>query len=198
MKAVMLEVPEHILDERRKWGADRWDELWEGVLHMVPLPTIVHQDLEAAFETWLRRHWEKAVGGKVYHQVAVALPGTVWTENYRLPDLVLLAPARLQVVRRTHLEGAPTVAVEIRSPGDESYEKLPFYAQVGVPEVWIIDRDTKTPQLFVLAGGEYLEQKPTADQWNRSQAIGIELRTAATSKLGIRLAGDPSTAAELP
>jgi len=198
MKAVMLEVPEQILDERRKWGADPWDELWDGVLHLVPLPAIEHQELEAALMTWLRTHWEKASGGKVYHQVAVALPGTVWTENYRLPDVVLLAPSRLQIVRRTHLEGAPTVAVEIRSPGDESYEKLTFYAQVGVQEVWIIDRDTKMPQLYVLAGEGYHEQEVTADQWIRSQATDIELRAAASSKLGVRLAGNPSNAAELP
>lgn len=198
MKAVMLEVPEHILDERRKWGGDRWDELWGGVLHMVPPPTLEHQELEGALVTWLRTHWEKASGGKVYHQVAVALPDTVWTENYRLPDLVLLAPAQLHIVRRTHLEGAPTVAVEIRSPGDESYEKLPFYAQVGISEVWFIDRDTKVPQLFVLAGGEYQEQKPTSDLWCQSQATGIELRATASCKVAIRLAADPSSAADLP
>ena len=29
--------------------------------------------------------------------------------------------------------------IEIRSPEDEALEKLPFYAALGVPEVWIFD-----------------------------------------------------------
>jgi hypothetical protein len=38
MKAVMANVPEHILEWRRRTGADQWDEMWEGVLHMAPSP----------------------------------------------------------------------------------------------------------------------------------------------------------------
>ena len=38
MKAVIPEVPEYMLWERRRTGADRWDEMWEGVLHMAPAP----------------------------------------------------------------------------------------------------------------------------------------------------------------
>jgi hypothetical protein len=36
VKAVMLEVDERMLAERRRLGQDRWDEMWEGVLHIVP------------------------------------------------------------------------------------------------------------------------------------------------------------------
>jgi len=36
MKAVIAEVPEDILQQRKRTGADRWDEVWEGVLHMAP------------------------------------------------------------------------------------------------------------------------------------------------------------------
>lgn len=54
MRGVMLEVPEHILEERRISGADQWDEVWEGVLHMVPPPNVEHQDCEGQIETWLR------------------------------------------------------------------------------------------------------------------------------------------------
>jgi hypothetical protein len=43
----MLEVPQALLDERRARGADRWDEMWEGELHMVPAPSVEHQRLGA-------------------------------------------------------------------------------------------------------------------------------------------------------
>ena len=39
MRAVMLDVPESLLDERRRLGLDVFDEVWEGVLHMVPPPS---------------------------------------------------------------------------------------------------------------------------------------------------------------
>ena len=46
MRAVMLDVPESLLDERRRQGLDVFDEVWEGVLHMVPPPSGEHQRLE--------------------------------------------------------------------------------------------------------------------------------------------------------
>ena len=39
--------------------------------------------------------------------------------------------------------------MEIRSPGDESFEKLPFYGRLGVCEVLVIDRDTKVVRRWV-------------------------------------------------
>ena len=36
MRAVWLDVPEAFLAERHRLGNDKLDELWEGVLHMVP------------------------------------------------------------------------------------------------------------------------------------------------------------------
>jgi hypothetical protein len=45
MKAVIPEVPEHILQERKRTGADRWDEMWEGVLHMAAAPNKRHTRL---------------------------------------------------------------------------------------------------------------------------------------------------------
>jgi len=46
MKVVMAQAPESLLDQRRRTGADRWDEIWDGVLHMPPMPNREHQDLE--------------------------------------------------------------------------------------------------------------------------------------------------------
>jgi Uma2 family endonuclease len=129
-----------------------WDEMWEGVLHMAPMPNREHQDLEWAMETYLRLHWARPQGTRVYHNINVASPGG-WPNNYRIPDLVLLTPERFGIDQNEYFEGAPDVVVEIRSPGDESYEKREFYAQLGVPEVWIIDRDRKTPEIYTLRAG---------------------------------------------
>lgn len=43
MKAVMPSALPDVLAFRKRTGADRWDEMWEGVLHMPPVPTPEHQ-----------------------------------------------------------------------------------------------------------------------------------------------------------
>src|SRR5437762_2716554 len=93
MRAVMPEVESAILAWRRRTGADRWDEMWEGVLHMPPMPNRSHQDLELALGAWLRNHWAIPRGNRVYPPINLALPGR-WPEDYRIPDLVLLTPER--------------------------------------------------------------------------------------------------------
>ena len=187
MKAVLAEVPEHFLAWRKTTGADRYDEMWDGVLHMGPMPNRRHQDLEGALESWLRTHWTRQSGGKVYHQINVASIGG-WTNNYRVPDLVLLLPDRFGIDHNEYFEGAPSAVVEIRSPNDETYEKLPFYAGIGVPEVWIFDRDSRQPELQHLVGSEYRPLAPDADSWLLS-ALGVEFRAEAVGKLCMRLAG---------
>src|ERR1041384_4055883 len=173
MKAVMPSVPPHILEWRKRTGNDRWDEMWEGVLHMPPLPNTEHQDLEGAMEAFLRRHL-RARKVKVYHQINLASPGG-WPDNYRIPDLLLLGPGRSGIDRNEYFEGAPDVVVEIRSPGDETEEKLPFYAVLGVPEVWIIERDTKEPRVLLLRGGLHEPSAPGAGGWLASPFAGIEM-----------------------
>ena len=41
MRGVMAEVPEHILEWRKRTGIYQRDEMWEGVLHMSPEPDCV-------------------------------------------------------------------------------------------------------------------------------------------------------------
>jgi Uma2 family endonuclease len=197
MKAVMANVPEHILEWRRRSGADQWDEMWEGVLHMAPSPNRDHQDFEFDLEDWLRKNWAKRHGSRVYHQINVSEPGT-WPNNYRIPDLVLLTPARFDIDCNEYFDGGPDAVVEIHSPGDESYEKLDFYAKVGVREVWVIDRDTRRPEIFELVGSEYHPIEPGFNGWMLSRVANVEMRAAAGDKLEIRIAGQADTAAMLP
>ncbi len=197
MKAVMPEALPDVLAMRRRTGADRWDEMWEGVLHMPPMPNRNHQELEGAIEAWLRVHWTRPRGNKVYHQINLASIGG-WPNDYRIPDLLLLTPDRLAIDRNEYFEGPPTAVVEIRSPGDETAEKMPFYAKLSVPEVWVVDRDSKVPELFVLAGGEYKSQGAADDGWLHSAATGVWLRGEPGAKLVLQLGDDVGTLALLP
>lgn len=197
MKAVMANVPEHILEWRRRTGADQWDEVWEGVLHMAPSPNRDHQDIEGALEFWLRLHWAKPNGCRVYHEINVAEPGA-WPNNFRIPDLVLLTPARFDIDYNEYFDGGPDAVVEIRSPDDETYEKFDFYAKVGVLEIWVIDRDTRQPEMYELAEGEYQRCSPNSDGWLRSKVANAEFRAASGDKFEIRIVGQENTLADLP
>jgi Uma2 family endonuclease len=196
MKVVIPSIVPQILDQRKKTGLDRWDEMWEGVLHMPPMPNRDHQDLEGSMESYLRFYWAPALQAKVYHQINVASIGG-WPNDYRIPDLVLLLPHSFAIDRNEYFEGAPDVVVEIRSPGDETYEKLPFYRDLGVPEVWVIQRDSREPEIHVLKRRRYQKLSPTADGWLRSPGTGIEM-AARHGKLAIRLQDDDTTTQELP
>ena len=165
---------------------------------MPPMANWNHQDLEWGMETFLRLRWAKPNHAKVRHQVNVAPPGGWPDRNYRIPDLILVTAGNFDLNRGEYFEGAPDVAIEIYSPGDESYDKLDFYAELGVPAVWIIHRDTKEPEIFVLKRGRYRKIQPQANGWLRSLATGIELKKGKPGKLAMQLAGDDSTREDLP
>lgn len=163
---------------------------------MPPMPNRSHQELELDLGAWLQAYWARPRGNKVYPPINLALPGR-WPADYRIPDLVLLTPDRFHIDHNEYFDGAPTVVVEIRSPGDESYEKLPFYAQLQVPEVWIIDRDTRQPEIFRLLGDDYLPLAPAGDGWLLSGITAIRMR-AEDGRLAIALIDDPASVRLLP
>ena len=197
MKAVMPSVPPDILEWRRRTGADQFDEMWDGVLHIPPLATRRHRDLESCLEAWLRWHWAPLHDAKVYHQINItSISG--WPNNYRIPDLVLLSPERFAIDRDEYFEGAPDVVVEIHSPGDETYDKFSFYAELGVPEIWVIHRDSCTPEVHRLKRRRYKEQPAGPGGWIKSTQTGVELTQGIGNKLAIRLAGDDDSRRNLP
>jgi len=197
VKAVMPQVPEEILRWRSRTGADRWDEMWEGVLHMAPAPTRQHQRLAVQIHAWLETYWARPRGGEVDLSINVASVGG-WPHDYRIPDLVLLTPDRFPIDRDDYLEGAPAVVVEIRSPGDETLEKLPFYAKLGVPEVWSIDRDSRAPQILRLSGNDYEEVPPDVEGWLQSPVTDVRLRAEPGNKLAIQIHDAPASRRLLP
>jgi Uma2 family endonuclease len=197
MRAIMPVLLPDVAALRRRNGSDQWDEMWDGILHMPPLPNTRQQDLESQLETYVRQVWTPRTRWKAYHQINVSLPGG-WPNDYRIPDLVMLSPARFAIDKIEYFEGAPDVVIEIRSPDDETYEKFGFYAKLVVPEVWVIDRDTREPEVYLLRGKRYRKQRSAQGGWIRSPATGIELSLSASGKLAVRIKGDQSSNRELP
>ena len=118
MRAVILEVDERMLAERQRLGLDRQDEMWEGVLHMVPPPFERHGRIQLALGTALSASC--AARGLL---AGVEVGVFAAADDYRVPDLVIY-PLGARAERG--VDGAPLVAFEIRSPDDESLEKVPW------------------------------------------------------------------------
>jgi Uma2 family endonuclease len=145
------ELEERLHAERRASGADRWDEVWEGMYVMAPLPNDEHQYLQQRLSTIL----DLVIGfegkGDVRPGVNVS-DREDWTTNYRCPDVVVFLKGTTAQNRNTFWLGGPDFAIEIVSPDDASRDKLEFYARVGVRELLIIDRDPWSLELYRLQG----------------------------------------------
>jgi Uma2 family endonuclease len=149
MRTLVLDPPtaglEQLLERRRRSGLDRLDEVWEGVLHMVPAPNFAHGDLESQLHTILRPFAQQA------NLTMIGQSNLGESEHdFRVPDSALHRPGA---------SGAwhPTAAlvVEIVSPNDETWEKLPFYAAHNVDEVLIVDPAKCSIDWLTLRDGEY-------------------------------------------
>ncbi len=150
MATVVLDPYAYELDalkeRRRISGLDRLDEVWEGVLHMVPAPNYGHarltQQLAEILGSPAREAGLEAAMGEFNLGDSI--------EDFRVPDGGVHRPG----ASGTWLSTAALV-VEIISPGDETWQKLPFYAAHSVDEVLILDPEERSVHWLGLAGGEY-------------------------------------------
>ena len=134
----MLE--ERIRAERIDPQVSRYDEVWEGVLVVAPLPNNEHQRivsrLNAAFSAVI--DWDR--GDQAVPGANVSDRDVGWLSNYREPDVVVYLAANPAADCGTHWVGGPDLAVEVVSPGEHPWDKLDFYANVGTREVLIVGR----------------------------------------------------------
>jgi hypothetical protein len=102
---------EELVARRRELGIDRWDEVWEGVLHMIPPRSHKHQMVASRLHRIL---------GPVADEAGLELTGGVGIgsdeHSYRAPDLALHRPG--DVEPQWHHTAA--MVVEIVSPNDKT------------------------------------------------------------------------------
>lgn len=137
---------EALIESRRRTGADRRDELWEGDHHINPAPrkrlAILVLEVMKLLDPYARG---RGLVGTADFNLGVP-------DDYRIPDAGLHRDASDAVYVAT----APLV-VEVLSADDETMEKLPFYASRGVGEAVIVDPDERRVTWLALADGGYGE-----------------------------------------
>jgi Uma2 family endonuclease len=170
MRAIVLEMPPHWIEERRRHGLDRRDEVWDGVLHMVPPPGLAHQKFAGLLEPVVTAIAHK-IGLDVTRETGIFATSTM--DNFRVPDLVVASPVHQS---ERGVERRAEIAIEILSPHDESRDKLPFYAMCGVREVWLIDPKPREFEILWL-DDQYASVR------SESRVLGVTLATIDGPKL---------------
>lgn len=161
MRTVVLDpLPPEVADliaRRQRRGQDTFDEVWEGVYHMAPAPEARHGRVDEQLGALLRDPARRAglVGTGPFD---LGEPG-----DFRVPDRGYYPPD--EVLDEVYLPTAALVA-EVVSPGDETFEKLPFYAAHRVGEVIVADPEREQVRILLLADGRYVES-PT------SRSLGV-------------------------
>lgn len=140
-------------------------------------PPYIHQGvgaelLLALWELVEARGWRIQYGTNLYGPDA---------NDYRRPDLVVFDE---QHASKRGIEGRAELVIEILSPHDESREKLPFYAARHIPEVWVIEPETRVVEIYTLRGGKYFAVAADAGV-TRSPLLAIELATIDGPKLRV-------------
>lgn len=134
MSTLVLDPPpvefQALLERRKRLDQDRHDEVWEGVYHMAPAPRNAHTDIQQQLVELLSPLARRAgLHPLLAGEFNIGEPG-----DFRVPDGGLLR-SRVDAIWNP----TAALAVEIVSPGDETWAKLPFYAAHEVEELLIVD-----------------------------------------------------------
>ncbi len=169
---MLVNAPESLVDERRRLGIDRQDERWEGEWHFVNPPKRWHPRLNADLFLVLaplaKRHGLDPYGDST--GIFADLE-----RDWRVPDQAYATPE--QGIEEG-LTGAVLI-VELRSPGDETYAKLPFYAARRVAEILVVHEDRQF-ELYRLHEGSY---EPVDD--GRSRVLSVTFETVGGPRLRV-------------
>ena len=144
---------EQLLERRRRSGADRFDEVWEGRYVVAPDPHSSHGAVQLELGVLLRAE-APALGLLAVQTFNLGRP-----DDYRIPDAGLIAgPHRIW-------HDSAVLVVEVLSPDDMTFEKLDFYTARGVQELLVVDWRDRSVRCFALQEGQ-------AEQ-DRSEVLGM-------------------------
>lgn len=135
------------------WPDDeRWEIVAGEAYAMSPAPTPRHQQIVTTLTHALVAYF----AGKACRALVAPVDVKLDAENVVQPDIVVVC--RPEQIQRTHIDGAPTLVVEVLSPSSILHDravKLPLYARHGVREVWLVTPCPHCVEIFLLDGSSY-------------------------------------------
>jgi Uma2 family endonuclease len=145
--AMAITIPHYTVDDLERFPNDgnRY-ELLDGVLLVTPAPTTAHQAIANRIQSRLTAaiQWTGA-GHVVGPGVLVRVPNT------QLQPDILVFPATYEPDTDWRRIAAHWIAVEVLSRSSKIYDrefKKDAYFALGVQQVWLVDRWTKTVEVW--------------------------------------------------
>jgi len=183
-RALILEpsLVRELIRDRQTRGIDQYDEAWDGVYVMPPLANNPHQSLVFEVCTTVRNVVPKD-RGQVLPGANVSDQREGWEKSFRAPDVVVVLKGGRAIDCGTHWFGGPDFLTEVKSPGDDTDRKIPFYSKIKVRELLVIHRDTRHLSLYRHDGKQLvLEGESGRDQgaWLKSAVVPLEFRWKST------------------
>lgn len=111
-------------------------------------------------------------------------------DDYRVPHQAYVRP---QVTSERGIEAGADLVVELVSPGDETYDKIDWYAARGVGEMLIVHPSERRAQLLRRVGDRLLPVTVDAEGWVRSEALGAGFATVERDGPRLCVADDEDT-----
>ena len=100
----------------------------------------------------------------------------------RMPDILFVAKARLDIIKASHVEGAPDLVVEIVSPDSlarDWRDKYLEYEAAGVREYWVIEPMAERVETYALGeDGHYARIDEKDDAIHSTVLAGFYLKSA--------------------
>lgn len=144
--------------------------MWDGVVHVVPPAGGAQQEVQAELFLVL------GALAKRHGLVPRFETGLFRSESdYRVPDQLFCCEEQLSY---RGAEGAELV-VEVRSAGDETYDKIEWYAERGVRELLILHPSGRRFELLRNIGGRLLPVSGDPGGVLRCEALEVALTTVA-------------------
>lgn len=180
-----------LIEQRRASGADRYDEVWDGVYVMSPLANNEQQEYVTQISSILTVAIDWKGLGRTLAGANVSDRREGWKHNYRIPDVLVFLNDCQAIDCGTHWFGGPDLAVEVASEGDQSLEKLDFYGKVGTGMVLVFGRDPLQLTLYRKSEAGIMQPQAISNRENPSMislgkipiSIGLAEGTSDTVRL---------------
>lgn len=134
------------------WSDDERWEIIDGFPYAMSAPRVSHQavigNLFLLIGTFFR--------GKTCRAFLSPIDVRLSEYNAVQPDLVVVC--RPEIVTQTHIDGPPTLVVEVLSPSTQRHDrvrKLRLYASFGIEEYWLIQPSPALVEVLSLDGDTY-------------------------------------------
>lgn len=148
-------------------------EILGGELVIRGVPQMPHEDAVGAlfrcFANWAHRH-----GGKASTSAGVEIG-----EHQLVPDVAFIGPDRVAELDLDGFHVPPDLVGEVTSPkgrGRDLVDKREIYAEIGVPEYWVVDlSEPRVVAHRLAADGGYEAAEHTGGTLTTPRAPGLEV-----------------------